>query len=140
MLWLGMKNLKDILVEKLGVDDIITERIRIDNVKQVRFPVDGTVKDMVKFLKMNGFEEFGEENMSVVKQFNKEKIRGFMMNRDKDILWFADTTKNKISSMNPVFLYNIEEDCFKFIFHEYDGSIECYKYEFEEELNKRFGF
>ena len=51
-----MKNLKDILVEKLGADDIITERIRIDNVKQVRFPVDGTVKDMVKFLKMNGFE------------------------------------------------------------------------------------
>ena len=118
----------------------ITERIRIDNIKHREFPVDGTVKDMVKFLKMNGFEEFGEEDMGVVKQFNKEKIRGFMMNRDKDILWFADTTKNQISENNPVFLIFRYGNTNELYYDNENLDKPRNESDLLEMVNKRFGF
>ena len=44
---MAMKNLEDVL-EKLKIDDIVIDK---------EFPIDGTLDDMVKFLKHEGFEE-----------------------------------------------------------------------------------
>lgn len=43
-----MKNLKDILVEKLSIDSIVPDN---------EFPIDGTVEEMSNFLTEIGFEE-----------------------------------------------------------------------------------
>ena len=44
-----MKDLKDIISEKLRVDDIV--------LSNKEFPIDGTVNDMIEFLKDAGFKE-----------------------------------------------------------------------------------
>jgi hypothetical protein len=37
--------------------DYITERIRIDNIKILKFPIDGTLQDIVEFLEDAGFKK-----------------------------------------------------------------------------------
>ena len=44
-----MKTLKDTILEKLKVDDIILNK--------ERFPIDGTIDDMIEFLDDTGFKE-----------------------------------------------------------------------------------
>ena len=129
-----MKNLKDSILEKLKVDDIIIEK----------FPTGENLEDIIKFLKKEGFKEYKIDNSNLVDSFNKIKSKIFLLinEQSNSRLWFADTSKEKISEHNPVFFlfkYNgmkIEWKCFR----------EDYKYIFSDKhkvidlINKCFGW
>ena len=138
-----MKNLKDsikdAILEKLKVDDILLDK--------EEFPIDGTLNDIIEFLKDNGFE-YVECRGGIDEYFNKYKSKCFYKN---DVhLWFGDTSKEKISKKNPIFSYRflfesfgvyycVQDDVCWLVGENYENSKENKK-EFLEELNKRFGW
>lgn len=75
-----------------NLNNYITERIRIDNIKCPEFPVDGTLDDIIQFLKENGFVKLTLEG-NVFKSFINAKARSFDINLVTDRIWFADTSK-----------------------------------------------
>jgi len=126
-----MKNLKDVL-EKLKVDDITFDV----------FPIDGKIKDIVKFLEEEGFKEIFCKD-DVVDEFNKCKCKCFY--RTLNIIRFADTSKEETSAKNPIFYIFFLSTPIYSVF--YRGSnykiidmVESDKKEFLEKLNKRFGW
>jgi len=133
-----MKNLKDAILEKLKVDDIVLEE---------KFPIDGTLDDMIKFLEGNGFK-YVRCDGAIDKWFNKYKSKCFYKNSER--LWFADTSKEKISEDNPIFSYRVQHKSFTVYYcnqgivywlagETIENSKEN-KEEFLRELNKRFGW
>ena len=100
-----MKNLKDILVEKLKVDDITPD---------VDFPIDEPVKKWIEFLEKYNFTSMryssGDGIDGVMKKLNDIKGYGFyygnMMSENCQFIYIADTTKEKISNNNPYYYYN----------------------------------
>ena len=132
-----MKNLKDVL-EKLKVDDIVIEK----------FPIDGTLDNMVEFLKERNFKEISNDfNNYLYNAFEDAKKKVYLM-LDKEI-FFADTSKEKISEYNPIFLCSDKGDLNIFYFdftnnHYIDivknGKDNSTKKAFMKELNKRFGW
>ena len=135
MFWLAMKNLKDILVEKLKVDDIVLGE---------KFPIDGTVEDMIEFLEDAGFvpvEENHNYKGSVDDIFDYNNTKCFL--KENKRFWFADTSKEKISKSNPIFFIVMPEKIFKVYYcNNYNtiDIVEDNKKEFLKELNKRFSW
>lgn len=129
---MGMKNLKDIL-EKLKVDDISFEK----------FPTNGTIEDIIKFLKTEGFKEYQISEGGIIPTFNKNKGKILLLsNYSYDRVWFADTSKEKISEQNPVFLI-IKNSGMKFewkCFREDYMTIFSNKYKVIDLMNKKFGW
>ena len=135
-----MKNLKDVL-EKLRVDDIVLP---------AKFPINGTVDDITKFLENNDFK-LVHFNGAISEGFNKCKSKCFYKNTTQ--LWFVDTSKEPIWEMNPIFTYRILSNSFGVYYFDAVGRI-CWltgelgkiknskenREEFLEELNKRFGW
>ena len=128
-----MKNLKDTILEKLKVDDIVLSE---------EFPIDGTLEDTVKFLEEQGFKDiidFGTVNA----KFDLAKTKCF--HKKDNRLWFADTSKNKTSKKNPIFLikYSSLATCF-IVYYVEDGLINNLynndKKGFMKELNKQFSW
>jgi hypothetical protein len=132
-----MKNLKDVL-EKLKIDDIIFDV----------FPIDGTIDDVIKFIERQGFKDINERG-GIAKRFSSHKNKCFVYIEDaRERLWFADTSKEKISKDNPIFLikYNPKfSSNYEYCVYYRDNDlildiVENDKKEFLEELNKRFGW
>lgn len=136
-----MKSIADIY-EKLKVDDI--------NLNEVKFPIDGTLDDMIKFLEENEFKYvyvYCGDNED--EYFNKYKSKCFY--KDNYQIWFGDTTKEKISKDNPIFTYNTFVNVFSVYYYDNKGRIiwlletenknsKENKKEFLEELKKHFGW
>ena len=138
MFWLGMKNLKDTILEKLKVDDIIPD---------AKFPIDKHLKEIVEFLKEQGFKDVNRRGSKDI-IFNSEKSKCFTYIKDfsdRGILWFADTTKEAISEKNPMFLIKSIPNTSVFaVYYMISGEMiyktDNDKEEFLEELNKCFGW
>ena len=132
-----MKNLRDVL-EKLRVDDIVLND---------KFPIDGTLDDMIEFLKDKGFKEVVKQSGTPASEaLNKEKNKCFIKDKIKNVyhLWFANTSKQKISKDNPIFFID-ETLLFYNVYYigqaGYTVDIVIRdKKEFLKELNKRFGW
>ena len=128
-----MKNLKDTILEKLKIDDI--------NLND-KFPIDGTIDDMIKFLEEKGFNDVYHNGGGVVDMFNKYNSKCFY--KKEGIFWFGDTSKEKISKDNPIFYISISPKIFDVYFRDNNkwiiDIVENNKKAFMEELNKRFGW
>ena len=117
-------------MEKLKVDDIILTK---------EFPIDGTLEDIAKFLEEQEFVRIKSGGIpSII--FNENKKRVFI-NSPRD-LWFADTSKEKISEHNPVFYihlnkYNKSNSNFS-VYTPSFNIVNNDKKAFLEELNKYF--
>ena len=126
---MGMKNLKDSILEKLRIDDINLNK---------EFPIDGTLKDIVEFLEEEGFQQV--EYGYVKTAFNGAKAKCFMI--DATTIRFADTSKREVSKDNPVFYIDLGNKKEYSVFYCSGGLItdivEDDKKEFLQELNKRF--
>ena len=130
-----LKNLKDIILEKLSVDNIVIVE---------EFPIDGTMEDIVKFLKEQGFKQISSSGY-ISDLVNLTKTKCFMS--DLTNIWFADTSEKKVSKDNPIFgiaykFYNVyyPKNSNNVRSHEYIDIVENDKEEFLRELNKRFGW
>ena len=101
-----MKNLKDILVEKLKVDDITFDKFTRELTAK-----DMSVREFVKYLKNCGFEEKKYQNnksvLDDVKDFNTYKGRYYSYSirswAETPEIVFADTSKDIISKNNPLY-------------------------------------
>ena len=138
-----MKNLKDSILEKLRVDDII-----INN----EFPIDGTLKEIIEFLEGEGFveeEDFKEANDSGKLSVSFDLAKSKCLKVYGKTIYFADTSKKRISKDNPIFLITNDLDQFETVFAVYYftgkmnwilGYKNTDKRLFLRELNKRFGW
>ena len=135
-----MKKITDIL-EKLRVDDIVFSE---------KFPIDGTIDDIIEFLKNQGFEDIDERG-SKDKVFNSKESKCFSCLEELQRIWFADTSKGKISKSNPIFVIRFFEDIKKVSSYSYslyylnnnrdvEFIVRDDKEDFLKELNKRFGW
>ena len=136
---MGMKSLEEVILEKLKIDDIVIDK---------EFPIDGTVDDMIEFLKDKAFK-YVRCDGAIDKWFNKYKSRCYYYNGEN--LWFGDTTKGMISSKNPIFMYKTLHNSFSVYYCDDKGNV-CgiiyaaianlkeNKKKFLQELNKRFGW
>lgn len=100
------------------LNNYIAERIRVDNVKSPEFPIDETIDEKIKFLKMMGFEEImtlpkNTDNYGTI--FNNAHTKGFCSDGEY-IIAFADTSKHKISTSNPY--YYIFQDEYQSLYEE----------------------
>lgn len=119
----------------------ISERLNPRHLGTAKFPIDGTINDMVKFLKYNGFKEIkNDQSKSADEQFDEELMKGIITDDDPDRIWFADTSEEKISDDNPIFLIRRKNNIT--VYHYSDGHFDRKydKQEFIEKLNNRFGF
>ena len=133
-----MKTLKDILVEKLKVDDIILDK---------KFPIDGEIGDIVKFLKEQGFKKASSHGY-ISNGANSIKSKSFtieiFVNNYK--IWFADTSKENVSKNNPIFYIYFANEKEYNVFYPKNSSrglwcidiVKNDKRAFMKELNKCF--
>ena len=122
------------------IDNYINERLNPRHLGSTdKFPIDGTINKVVNFLKRYEFEqvELGSGSYSIVKQFNKQHIRGFIISSNS--IWFADTSKDIISADNPVFMYRVDSKAYR-CFDDSDGYLSDDIQGFKKRLNERFGF
>ena len=99
-----------------SLNDYIIERIRVDNIKLEEFPIDGAIKDMEEFLKGNGFEKIKNNyqfngTRKYWKIFDEAYKKGYIIITEHgvaDRIMFADTSKDGITTYNP--MYYIEKD------------------------------
>ena len=128
-----MKNLKDVL-EKLRVDDIVLGE---------KFPTSEDLKDVIEFLKKEGFKEYKIDKTGVIGTLNKNKGKIFLLKENNNrLLWFADTSKVKISERNPVFFlikYGNMRMEWRYFGEDYE-TISADKNKVIDLLNKRFGW
>ena len=130
-----MKNLKDAILEKLKVEDIILTE---------EFPIDKTIEDMAEFLKNTGFKEVTVSgDISIV--FSSAKSRCFIFMPTDKAIWFADTSKEKISKDNPIFYIGLNHRPFEYSVYSISRATVEYvvhndKKEFLKELNKHFNW
>ena len=132
-----MKTLKDSILEKLKVDDIILYE---------KFPIDGTVDDIVEFLKDNNFiiiEEGKPQPTFIIRRHinNAHKRICFIYKfMNQFLLRFADASKKEISTKNPLFILIRDYNSYKYkTASQYDDGIkELNKEEFAKLVNKRF--
>lgn len=131
-----MKNLKDIILEKLKIDDIA--------LSNKKFPIDGTLKDIVKFLKDNNFIIINDDTKAQSKIFNTVKSKCFTYINDTKRIWFADTSKKEICKDNPIFFINTKIKYYEVYYLDSPAHTEKIidndKEAFIEELNKVFGW
>lgn len=135
-----MKNLVDVY-EKLSIDDINLNG---------EFPVDGTYEEVFDFLKNHNFIPLQPKCSSIVKLFNMERNKCIRFEKNRRIL-FADTSKEKISERNPVFLINFDNNSLMIYYLSIGNPTHTIKIldgdrtgkvikDFMEELNKHFGW
>ena len=136
---MGMKNLVDVL-----------EKLKIDDINLNEFPIDGTIEEMIKFLEEKGFK-YVYCGCGIDEWFSNYKSKCFY--KTKGNLWFGDTSKEKISKDNPIFIYRILYNTFGVFYCDNSGNLYWLagqrdkiknskenKEEFLRELNKRFGW
>ena len=105
---------------------------------------------LIEFLKDNGFK-YVRCGGGIDEWFNGYKSKCFY--KTEENLWFGDTSKEKISEDNPIFIYRILQNSFGVFYCDNSGNLYWLsgqkdkiknskenKREFLEELNKRFGW
>ena len=135
-----MKTITNYITERIRVDNI-NERIRIDNIKSVKFPIDGTIDEIIKFLEGHGFKEIDDiKGRTATDFFNSKHDRCYWL-RDKKWIYFGDTN-NTITKDNPIFVVFLYGDGSKNFKNEYgnDRFEILTKDEFLQKLNKVFDF
>ena len=128
-----MKELREVILEKLRVDNIVLT---------AEFPIDGTIDDIIAFLENADFT-YVLCNKGIDECFNKYKSKCFYKN--SEYFYFADTSKEKISKNNPIFLIKSISNMLLFsvyciTYDEMAYKVRNNKQEFLKELNKRFGW
>ena len=133
------------------LNEYITGRIRIDNIKP-KFPINGTLNDIINFLESNGFKESPfKSGRDIFPLFNGKSTKQYILNRDiYNRLWFADTSNGPISGNNPIFYIKSDTHNKKSTQHEFScfnnndygsGSVNLIsQQEFANDLNKYFGW
>ena len=92
-----MRKIVDIY-EKLKVDDII-----LDNEE---FPINGTIDDIVDFLKRYNFKEVEYDSdkhfryTEIIRDFDKKHKKVFIAYREEGEITFGDTSREEISAKN----------------------------------------
>jgi len=100
----GMKNLVDVM--KFVSKDTIYEKLDINKVNlndTGSFPIDGSIEDMIKFLKSLGFKEIDVKGRSATESFNSKHDKCYWL-RDKLWIYFGDTSEGNISPTNELFM------------------------------------
>lgn len=131
----------------------INEKLDINNVNLDEFPADGTIDEVVKFLKHNDFkveldyDDAMKKYHSVFKAFcNEQGNRVFMQHPDGAWLRFAYVDGTPILYQNPIYDFipgkfkNVYEKEFYDLYTGYYNSESISKSEFLRELNKHFKF
>lgn len=101
------------------LSDYIVERIRVDNIKWKKFPIDGSLNDVIEFLKYNGFEQSEYSNcydwMSLYMDDFHHKLPEFEIvnGRILKAIVFANTSKHDISGNNPMWYILFDISCSK---------------------------
>ena len=129
-----MKELREVILEKLKVDDIVLTE---------KFPINGTVDDMIKFLKEQDFIHITNPPNGLLSDTFNNKGGKYMIVYIHTF-YFADTSKGKISKDNPIFHISMPLGIFSVYYKGSNGStidiVENDKEAFLKELNKRFGW
>ena len=137
-----MKTLKSVIKES------ILEKLSIDSIMpDAEFPADGTLEEIIEFLKEQNFKDISKRGPKDI-LFNSEKSKCFTYLKEHERIWFADTSKEKISKKNPIFVIKINKDIKKvsgylysiyyLIDREVTYIVKNDKKAFIEELNKHF--
>ena len=132
-----MKNLVDILRENILRENIL-EKLRVDDVNPLplEFPLNGTMAEVVEFLKMHGFYEHRYHGWSSTRElFDRQKRKIFYV--EDETINFADTSREAISNDNMIFVMDVTNRGNDF----YMGAESIYRVEPEEfldQLNKQF--
>lgn len=127
------------------LNNYIIERIRIDNIKSAKFPIDGTIDEIIKFLEGHGFKEIDDvKGRSATEFFNSKHDKCYWL-RDKQWIYFGDTSESNISPTNELFMIMIisKGGSREYrIINNYSCSNDYHNNtkEFLEILNKQFGF
>jgi hypothetical protein len=128
------------------IDNYILERLNPRHLGSTnRFPIDGTYKKVVDFLKEHRFKEIDIQNDKLNEAclvFNKEYEKCFSQD-EEFIIMFADTTREEISENNPLYyMYLIDSRNNTWIYHRWCGIKEpvavISKNVFEKEINEHF--
>ena len=133
------------------LSDYIVERIRIDNIKFMEIPIDKSIDEILIWMKDHHFKNALDEYPNIdnllfrtyVKKLQKIKdcIFNFKENNTCKVLRFVNTTENKISNGNPVFVifHNLVKNKIEY-YIEYSEYYEVLlsKSEFIEKVNKIF--
>ena len=126
------------------ISNYILERLNPRHLGSGRFPINGTIKDMIEFLEDNGFTETKWKDLSIFAIFKETHTKQYSIGSAGSItrFWFADTSNGPVSRNNPVFLIKTYEMSGKreFAYSEKDLNFMCSQQEFLEMLNKRFGW
>ena len=91
------------------IDNYISERLNPKKLgpSRSKFPIDGSLQEVVNFLKEWGFTEIqGEEGYKlsdVIDAFNKSNSKVFYVSRNGNGVRFADTSEHKISNTNQTY-------------------------------------
>lgn len=97
-----MKELTKYITEKLDINKV--------NLDDRDFPIDGTLDDMIEFLKSQGFIEIPDTSIKskLYSVMNKKKGKVFANAKDWFIR-FADTSKHYIDKEHPVYAIFYDE-------------------------------
>jgi hypothetical protein len=130
-----------------AIDNYILERLNPRHLGSTnRFPIDGTLAEIGKFLKKIGFVEVYVTRTADIDQicrvFDDEHVRGFVFCDNNSSIVFTDTSKRIISKDNPIFYMFLYDG--KWFYNRCYGEtkpiITIPEDEFIKEINKRFGF
>lgn len=128
----------------ISLQTYITERLNPRHLGSVnKFPIDGTIKDIIKFLESCEFVQIPSvKGFNRTKEaFNSSKSRCFINNPSGDAIWFADTSKGIISYKNNVFSVDDSIDSSRrYYIWTNDGIYNATRETFLKEINKNFGF
>ena len=97
-----MKSLKDTL------NRVIYEKLRVDDIVIEKFPIDGTVDEMVAFLELNNFTVLYMmkdvwSSRFAVQVANKAEDKIAYIDKKRWCIFIGDTTKQKVSVSNPLY-------------------------------------
>lgn len=127
-----MKNLKDSILEKLSIDSIAPD---------IEFPIDGTIRDMIEFLKEEGFKEVANSSGNMMSTILNRESNKCFINYNNTTIWFADTSKKEVSEDNPIFLIEKSSNVSSFsVYIPKKVIVNDNKKAFLEELNKCFNW
>lgn len=127
-----MKNLKEILLEKLSIDSITPD---------IEFPIDGTCDKILEFLKEQGFKEVANSTSDSISKILNIKRNKCFINYNNTTIWFTDTSKKEVSEDNPIFLIEKSSKASSFsVYIPKKVIVNNDKKAFLEELNKCFNW
>lgn len=132
-----MRNITDIL-EKLDINKV--------NLEPDKFPIDGTLEEIEKFLEANDFENFDDYDLDMqyfseyADFVNTEGKKLFLINTAIKFVRFIDTSKKDLGKDNPMFC--IKTNAANPFTIEIDEFYQRYlnKNDFLKALNKQFGW